>query len=69
VPSDHWLDDPETQAHILCVCQERIDQGIGGEPFEVGTGSVCCRSICVLHLSHFLNQEDLMEREAMVQNP
>jgi hypothetical protein len=34
-----------------------------------GTGSVCCRSICVLHLSHFLNQEDLMEREAMVQNP
>jgi hypothetical protein len=35
----------------------------------LGTGSVCCRSICVLHLSHFLNQEDLMEREAMFQNP
>jgi hypothetical protein len=35
----------------------------------LGIGSVCCRSIGVLHLSHFLNQEDLMEREAMFQNP
>ena len=25
--------------------------------------------VFVLHLCHFLNQEDLMEREAMVQNP
>jgi hypothetical protein len=33
-----------------------------------GTGSVSCNSIPVLHLCHFLNQEDLMEREAMVQN-
>jgi hypothetical protein len=35
----------------------------------LGTGSVSCNSILVLHLCHFLNQEDLMEREAMVQNP
>jgi hypothetical protein len=35
----------------------------------LGTSSVCCRSIGVLHLSHFLNQEDLREREAMFQNP
>ena len=34
-----------------------------------GTGSVSCNSVFVLHLCHFLNQEDLMEREAMVQNP
>jgi len=25
--------------------------------------------VFVLHLCHFLHQEDLMEREAMVQNP
>jgi hypothetical protein len=34
-----------------------------------GTGSVSCNSAFVLHLCRFLNQEDLMEREAMVQNP
>jgi hypothetical protein len=34
-----------------------------------GTGSVSCNSVFVLHLCRFLNQEDLMEREAMVQNP
>ncbi len=27
---------------------------------EGGTGSVSCRLICVLHLSNFLNQEDIM---------
>jgi len=36
---------------------------------ERGTGSVSCNSIVVLHLCYFLNQEDLMEREAVVQNP
>ena len=34
-----------------------------------GTGSVSCNSVFVRHLCRFLNQEDLMEREAMVQNP
>ena len=34
-----------------------------------GTGSVSCNSVFVLHLCRFLNQEELMEREAMVQNP
>jgi hypothetical protein len=33
-----------------------------------GTGSVSCNSVFVLHLGHFLNQEERMEREAMVQN-
>ena len=54
--------------YLLCIAQLRV-----GVLFTLtrllGTGSVCCRSICVLHLSHFLNQEDLMEREAMFQNP
>jgi len=31
-----------------------------------GTGSVSCNSAFVLHLCHCLNQEELMEREAMV---
>src|SRR5215471_21462924 len=30
-----------------------------------GTGSVSCNSVFILHLCCFLNQEDLMEREAM----
>jgi hypothetical protein len=34
-----------------------------------GTGSVSCNSAFVLHLCRFLNQEELVEREAMVQNP
>jgi len=34
-----------------------------------GTGSVSCNSVFVLHLCRFLDQEELMEREAMVQNP
>jgi hypothetical protein len=33
-----------------------------------GTGSVSCNSVFVLHLCRFLNQEELMKREAMVQN-
>ena len=36
---------------------------------RVGTGSVSCNSVFVLHLCRFLHQEDLMERKAMVQNP
>ena len=35
----------------------------------VGTGSVSCNSVFVPHLCRFLEQEKLMEREAMVQNP
>jgi hypothetical protein len=35
----------------------------------LGTGSVSCNSVFVLHLCRFLNQEELMERKAMVQNP
>src|SRR5262249_20115158 len=37
-----------------------------------GTGALVpfrVTQVFVLHLCHFLNQEDLMEREAMVQNP
>ena len=34
-----------------------------------GTGSVSCNSAFVLHLCRFLNQEELMERKVMVQNP
>jgi hypothetical protein len=36
---------------------------------ESGTGSVSCNSVFILHLGRFLDQEELMEREAMVQNP
>ena len=36
---------------------------------SVGTGSVSCNSVFILHLGRFLDQEELMEREAMVQNP
>ena len=42
-----------------------IISGLG----DAGTGSVSCNSVFVLHLCRFLNQEDLMEREAMLQNP
>jgi len=49
-------------------------KGVGNRAFyrwltRDGTGSVSCNSVFVLHLCRFLNQEDLMEREAMVQNP
>jgi hypothetical protein len=55
------------------VC-EVADAVIGGHcqlirglaPF--GTGSVCCRSISVLHLSNFLYQEYLLEGEALLQH-
>jgi hypothetical protein len=33
---------------------------------ETGTGSACCRSICVLPLSNFLYQEYLLEGEALL---
>jgi len=36
---------------------------------QSGTGSVSCNSVFILHLCRFLNQEELMEREAMLQNP
>ena len=38
-------------------------------PLPFGTGSVSCNSVFVLYLCRFLDQEELMEREAMVQNP
>ena len=34
-----------------------------------GTGSVSCNSVFVLYLCRFLNQEELMKRETMIQNP
>ena len=45
--------------------------GVGKNGLNIfkGTGSVSCYSAFVLHLGRFLNQEELMEREAMVQNP
>ena len=33
------------------------------------TGSVSCNSVFVRYLGRFLNQEELMEPEATVQNP
>ena len=36
---------------------------------DEGTGSVSCNSVFILHLGRFLDQEELMEREAMVQHP
>jgi hypothetical protein len=33
-----------------------------------GTGSICCRSSCILHLSNFLYQEYFIEREAVLQD-
>ena len=48
--------------------QETINTGINLIVLA-GTGSVSCNSVFVLHLCRFLDQEELMEREAMVQNP
>ena len=48
--------------------QEMINTGINLIVLA-GTGSVSCNSVFVLHLCRFLDQEELMEREAMVQNP
>ena len=45
------------------------DVVVDGPEMIGGTGSVSCNSAFVLHLCRFLNHEDLMEREAMVQNP
>jgi hypothetical protein len=36
---------------------------------EPGTGSISCNSVFVRYLGRFLNQEELMEPEATVQNP
>src|SRR2546429_6121198 len=44
-------------------------QSRGFTMIKLGTGSVSCNSVFVLHLCRFLDQEELMEREAMVQNP
>ena len=49
-------------------------KGVGNRPFyrwltRDGTGSVCCRSIRDLHLSSFLDQEYLLEGEALLQHP
>jgi hypothetical protein len=41
---------------------------VGHHPL-LGTGSVSCNSVFVLYLCRFLNQEELMKRETMVQNP
>jgi len=38
-------------------------------PNPHGTGSVSCNSVFVRYLGRFLNQEELMEHEATVQNP
>jgi hypothetical protein len=68
-----WAMAAEHAHHLCCSSGEQINTS--GTPWAFvrpkreGTGSVCCRSIGVLHLRHFLNQEELMEREAMVQNP
>ena len=43
-----------------------IDQFLHHAPTPQGTGSVSCNSAFVLHLRRFLNQEELMERKAMV---
>ena len=61
----------------LSPARQHTDEQLHRQAFAVndgavrlqGTGSVSCNSVFVLHLCRFLNQEDLMEREAMVQNP
>jgi DEAD/DEAH box helicase domain-containing protein len=37
-----------------------------GVSVHPGTGSVCCRSVCVLPLSNFLYQKYLLEGEALL---
>ena len=37
--------------------------------YALGTGSVSCNSVFVRYLGRFLNQEELMEPKATVQNP
>jgi hypothetical protein len=53
----------------LVPCDVRPSQAILLDDPPVGTGSVSCNSVFVLHLCHFLHQEELMEPEATVQNP
>src|SRR5262245_63100557 len=53
---------------VVVILQLLCDWNINGFNSS-GTGSVSCNSAFVLHLCRFLNQEELMEREAMVQNP
>ena len=43
--------------------------GIMPQAFAYGTGSVSCNSVFIRYLGRFLNQEELMEHEATVQNP
>jgi hypothetical protein len=55
---------------LLYVLTLLLDSGVlCSRVVHKGTGSVSCNSAFILHLCRFLNQEDLMEREAMVQNP
>jgi hypothetical protein len=51
--------------HLIHLSLSRFLSGM----MRLGTGSVSCNSVFVLHLCRFLNQEELMKREAMVQNP
>jgi len=47
----------------------KIAANIDLDQIPPGTGSVSCNSVFVRYLGHFLNQEELMEPEAAVQNP
>jgi hypothetical protein len=58
----------EGMARILALQNARVNINCGTS-IRDGTGSVSCNSAFVLHLCHFLNQEEFMERKAMVQNP
>src|SRR5262245_1048361 len=60
-----WLKRPSTRSGIVVVvekarvgCQSRgcieVISPHSCSPFSIGTGSVCCRSICVLYVSDFL---------------
>jgi putative oxidoreductase len=59
---------PEVLAPAIAVLEI-----VGGLCFILGvwtgTGSVSCNSVFVRYLGRFLNQEELMEHEATVQNP
>jgi transposase-like protein len=52
-----------------CHSDQIVKRGKTRRGTQRGTGSVSCHSVFVLHLCRFVNQEDLMEREAMVQHP
>ena len=57
------LHDCVVQQNRACVSDIKRNQC-----HEEGTGSASCNSAFVLHLGRFLDQEELMEREAMIQN-